>query len=155
MLDYNHTIIKTYTGHGDFSLSYVCPSVNMFYYFKRILDMGGEENMRSKNLISYNQSDLIREIAADYAGQLDRDDIRNVLESYEYHIREHLCEAAELEKPIVVKLFSGLQINSRFVPEHITNTPFGNNVEVSDRIRVTARTSRHFTRRLNEEAFNN
>lgn len=111
--------------------------------------------MRSKNLISYNQTDLIREIAADYAGQYDRDDVRNVLESYENHIREHLCEAADLKKPIVIKLFSGLQINSRFVPEHVTNTPFGNNVEVCDRIRVAARTSRHFTRKLNEEAFNN
>ena len=49
--------------------------------------------------------------------------------------------------------FSGLQINSRFVPEHTTNMPFGNNVKVSDRIRVTARTSRHFTRKLNEQAF--
>lgn len=111
--------------------------------------------MRSKNLISYNQSDLICEIATDYAGQYDRDDVRNILESYENHIREHLCEAAKLKKPIVVKLFSGLQINSRFIPEHVTNTPFGNGVEVSDKIRVTARTSRHFTRRLNEEAFNN
>lgn len=109
--------------------------------------------MRSKNLISYNQTDLIHEIAADYTGQYDRDDVRNILESYENHIREHLCEAAELEKPIVVKLFSGLQINSRFVPEHTTNTPFGDNVKVSDRIRVTARTSRHFTRKLNEQAF--
>lgn len=111
--------------------------------------------MRSKNLISYNQTDLIREIAADYAGQYDRDDVRNVLESYENHIREHLCEAADLKKPIVIKLFSGLQINSRFVPEHVTNTPFGNDVKIRDRIRVTARTSRHFTRKLNNEAFNN
>jgi len=109
--------------------------------------------MRNKNLISYNQSDLIREISADYAGQLDRDDIRNVLESYENHILEHLCEAADLKKPIVVKLFSGLQINSRFIPEHVTNTPFGNDVEVGDKIRITARTSRYFTRKLNEEAF--
>ncbi|MEY8518754.1 hypothetical protein AALC25_18015 [Lachnospiraceae bacterium 29-84] len=111
--------------------------------------------MRNKNLISYNQSDLIREIAMDYAGQYDSDDIRNILESYESHIREHLCESADLKKPIVVKLFSGLQINSRFIPEHTTNTPFGDNVEISDRIRVAARTSRHFTRKLNEEAFNN
>lgn len=109
--------------------------------------------MRSKNLISYNQTDLIHEIAADYAGQYDRDDVRNILESYENHIKEHLREAADLKKPIVVKLFSGLQINCRFVPEHITNTPFGDNVNVGDRIRVTARTSRHFTRKLNEEAF--
>lgn len=111
--------------------------------------------MRSKNLISYNQTDLIHEIAADYSGQYDRDDVRNILESYESHIREHLCESADLKKPITVKLFSGLQINSRFVPEHVTNTPFGNDVEVSDKIRVTARTSRNFTRKLNEEAFNN
>lgn len=111
--------------------------------------------MRSKNLISYNQTDLIHEIVEDYTGQYDRDDVRNILELYENHIREHLCEAAELKKPIVVKLFSGLQINSRFVPEHTTNTIFGNNVEVSDKIRVTARTSRHFTRKLNEQAFNN
>lgn len=111
--------------------------------------------MRSKNLISYNQTDLIHEIVADYTGQYDRDDVRNILESYENHILEHLCEAADLKKPIVVKLFSGLQISSRFIPEHITNTIFGNNVEVSDKIRVTARTSRHFTRKLNEQAFNN
>lgn len=109
--------------------------------------------MRSKNLISYNQSDLIREIAMDYVGQYDRDDVRNILESYENHIKEHLRESADLKKPIVVKLFSGLQINSRFIPEHVTNTPFGSDVEVSDRIRVTARTSRHFTRKLNDEAF--
>ena len=109
--------------------------------------------MRSKNLISYNQTDLIHEIVTDYFGQYDRDDVRNILESYENHIREHLCEAADLKKPIVVKLFSGLQINSRFIPEHTTNTPFGNDVEVSDKIRVTARTSRHFTRKLNEQAF--
>ncbi len=51
--------------------------------------------MRSKNLISYNQTDLIHEITADYTGQYDRDDVRNILESYENHIREHLCEAAE------------------------------------------------------------
>lgn len=124
----------------------------MFHY-QINFQTGGVKTMRSKNLISYNQTDLIHEIAADYTGQYDRDDVRNILESYENHIREHLCEAAELEKPIVVKLFSGLQINSRFVPEHTTNTPFGDNVKVSDRIRVTARTSRHFTRKLNEQAF--
>lgn len=111
--------------------------------------------MRSINLISYSQTDLIHEIAADYAGQYDRDDVRNILESYENHIREHLCEAADLKKPVAVKLFSGLQINSRFIPGHITNTPFGNDVEVSDRIRAAARTSRHFTRKLNDEAFHN
>lgn len=109
--------------------------------------------MRSKNIVSYNQTDLIREIAADYAGQYDRDDVRNILESYENHIREHLCEAAELEKPVVVKLFSGLQLNSRFVPEHTTNTPFGDNVKIGDRIRITPHTSRHFTRCLNGQAF--
>lgn len=126
----------------------------MFHYPLKF-QTGGVKTMRSKNLISYNQTDLIHEIAADYSGQYDRDDVRNILESYENHIREHLCEAADLKKPIVVKLFSGLQINSRFVPEHVTNTPFGNDVEVGDRIRVTVRTSRHFTRKLNEEAFNN
>lgn len=82
--------------------------------------------MRSKNLISYNQTVLIHEIVADYTVQYDRDDVRNILESYENHILEHLCEAADLKKPIVVKLFSGLQISSRFIPEHITNTIFGN-----------------------------
>lgn len=109
--------------------------------------------MRRKNLTIYTQSDVIREIAIDYAGQYDRDDVRNILESYESHIKEHLAEAAETGNPVVVKLFSGVQLNSRFIPEHTTNTPFGDNIEVSDRIRITPHTSRHFTRQLNEEVF--
>lgn len=109
--------------------------------------------MRGKNLITYNQTDLIQEITADYTGQYSRDDVRNILESYENHIREHLYEAADLKKPIVVKIFSGLQISSRFIPGHVANTPFGNGVEITDKIRATARTSRNFTRKLNGQAF--
>lgn len=109
--------------------------------------------MREKNLITYTQSDFIHDIASDYAGVYDRNDIRNILEAYEMHIREHLAEAAELEKPVVVKLFSGLQLNSCFIAKHKTNAPFMEGLEVDDKIRVKARTTRYFVRRLNDMVF--
>lgn len=109
--------------------------------------------MREKNLITYTQSDLIRDLTSDYSGLYDRNDVRNILECYEAHIREHLAEAAKSEKPVVVKLFPGLQLNCHFIPKHKVNAPFMEGLEVGAKIRVTPRTTRYFGRRLNDMAF--
>lgn len=106
--------------------------------------------MRKENLITYNQADLIKEISEDYPSYSE-DNIKNVLESLEMHIKEHLAES-ELEHPVQVKLFFGLSLLGWIVPAANKNC-FGVNVKIDDRIRIKPKLTRYFIRKVNQLAF--
>ena len=99
--------------------------------------------MRKENLITYNQADLIREISEDYPFYSE-DNIRNILESLEIHVKEHLSES-ELEHPVMVKIFFGLSLLGWIVPAASRNC-FGIDVKLDDRIRVRPKLTRYFIR---------
>lgn len=105
--------------------------------------------MRKENLITYNQADLIKEISEDYPSYSE-DNIRNILESLEIHIKEHLSES-ELEHPVQVKLFFGLSLLGWIVPAENKNC-FGVDVELNERIRIKPKLTRYFIRKVNELA---
>ncbi len=105
--------------------------------------------MRKENLITYNQADLIKEISEDYPSYSE-DNIKNILESLEIHVKEHLSES-ELEHPVQVKLFFGLSLLGWIVPAANKNC-FGMNVELNDRIRIKPKLTRYFIRKVNELA---
>ncbi len=108
--------------------------------------------MRKENLITYNQADLIREISEDYPSYSE-DNIRNILESLEIHVKEHLSES-ELEHPVMVKLFFGLSLLEWIVPAASKNC-FGVDVKLGNRIRVRPKLTRYFIRKVNELAIDN
>ncbi len=103
--------------------------------------------MRKENLITYNQSDLIKEISGDYP-KYSENNIKNILESLETHIKEHLAES-ELEHPIQIKLFFGLSLLGYVVPE-TTKTCFGVDIEIPNKVRVKPKITRYFVRKVNE-----
>lgn len=105
--------------------------------------------MRKENLITYNQADLIKEISEDYPSYSE-DNIKNILESLEIHIKEHLAES-ESEHPVQVKLFFGLSLLGCIVPAANKNC-FGVNVELDNRIRIKPKLTRYFIRKVNELA---
>lgn len=105
--------------------------------------------MRKENLITYNQADLIKEISEDYPSYSE-DNIKNVLESLETHIKEHLAESESMH-PVQVKLFFGLSLLGWIVPAASKNC-FGINMELGDRIRVRPKLTRYFIRKINEVA---
>ncbi|KAI4451626.1 hypothetical protein C823_006186 [Eubacterium plexicaudatum ASF492] len=105
--------------------------------------------MRKENLITYNQADLIKEISEDYPSYSE-DNIKNILESLEIHVKEHLSES-ELEHPVQVKLFFGLSLLGWIVPAANKNC-FGMNVKLNDRIRIKPKLTRYFIRKVNELA---
>ena len=91
--------------------------------------------MRKENLITYNQSDLIKEISGDYP-KYSENNIKNILES-------------ELEHPIQIKLFFGLSLLGYVVPE-TTKTCFGVDIEIPNKVRVKPKITRYFVRKVNE-----
>lgn len=108
--------------------------------------------MRKENLIIYNQADLIKEISEDYPSYSE-DNIKNILESLEIHIKEHLAES-ELEHPVQVKIFFGLSLLGWIIPAANKNC-FGVDVELNDRIRIRPKLTRYFIRKVNELAIDN
>lgn len=108
--------------------------------------------MRKENLITYNQADLIKEISED-CPSYSEDNIRNVLESLENHVKEHLSES-ELEHPVQVKIFFGLSLLGWIVPAADKNC-FGINLKLDDRIRIKPKLTRYFIRKVNELAVDN
>lgn len=108
--------------------------------------------MRKENLITYNQADLIKEISEDYPSYSE-DNIKNILESLEIHIKEHLAES-ELEHPVQVKLFFGLSLLGWVVPAANKNC-FGLDVKLDDRIKIKPKLTRYFIRKVNQLAFDN
>lgn len=105
--------------------------------------------MRKENLITYSQADLIKEISEDYPSYSE-DNIRNILESLEIHIKEHLAES-ELEHPVQVKIFFGLSLLGWIVPA-ANKSCFGVDVKLDDRIRVKPKLTRYFIRKVNQLA---
>ena len=105
--------------------------------------------MRKENLITYSQADLIKEISEDYPSYSE-DNIRNILESLEIHVKEHLSES-ELEHPVQVKLFFGLSLLGWIIPATNKNC-FGVDVKLDDRIRVRPKLTRYFIRKINKLA---
>ena len=108
--------------------------------------------MRKENLIIYNQADLIKEISEDYPSYSE-DNIKNILESLEIHIKEHLAES-ELEHPVQVQIFFGLSLLGWIIPAANKNC-FGVDVELNDRIRIRPKLTRYFIRKVNELAIDN
>ncbi len=102
------------------------------------------------SLVTIRQSDLIDEIAADYLGLYSKDCIKNILDSLESHITEHLAETDE-RHPQKIKLFYGLNLTSKVEPAKSKNC-FGVNLDVDSHIVIKPQFTKCYARKVNELA---
>lgn len=73
-------------------------------------------------VLKITQSDLIDELSDDFIGIYDRETITDIIKGLEENVVYHLKRATK-EKSVLIKLFFGLQINSRIVNEQEVNYP--------------------------------
>lgn len=107
-------------------------------------------NTKAPDFLVYGKSDLLTEIEELFAGKVPKKTIRKIIDGYEEIIREHLLEAKP-KMPIEVRPWVGLRLQSFIVAPKVTDTPFGKQIEVPERIRCKAKSTRYFTRCLNDQ----
>lgn len=105
------------------------------------------------SLITIRQSDLINEIVDDYSGIYSKDCVKNILNSLENHVTEHLIETDE-NHPQKIKLFYGLNIISKIEPAKNKNC-FGVDLNVDAHIIAKANFTKCFLRKVNQLAIDN
>ena len=101
------------------------------------------------NFLVYGKPDLITEIADNFAGQIPKSTVKKVIDAFEDAIKGHLLEAKPA-MPIQIRPFQGLRLQTFIDPEKTTDTVFGNNIRVPERIRCKAKSTRYFSRCLND-----
>lgn len=106
-------------------------------------------NKKAADFLVYGKSDLLSEIEELFAGQISKKTLKKIIDAYEGIIKNHLLEAKPT-MPIQIRPFQGLRIQSFIDAPKVTDTVFGKNVSVPERIRCKAKSSRYFTRILND-----
>lgn len=105
------------------------------------------------SLVTTKQSDLIEEIVSDYSGIYSKDCVKNILDSLENHVTEHLVETDE-NHPQKIKLFYGLNLTSKVEPAKSKNC-FGIDLNVDSHIVIKPQFTKCYARKVNELAFDN
>ncbi len=104
---------------------------------------------KTADFLVYGKPDLITEITDDFAGQISRTTVKKVINAFEDAIKRHLLEAKP-NMAISIRPFLGLRLQAFIDPEKTTDTVFGKNVLVPERIRCKAKSTRYFSRCLND-----
>lgn len=106
-----------------------------------------KENEKTKKV--YTKRKIISDISNNYGISLFL--VRSVYDSIEKSIMDMLEKTNE-NKDIVIKLFDGITINSKFIPqkEKINNIT-GKNIITKSKIKPKASISRRFCDKLNKE----
>ena len=105
------------------------------------------------SLVTIKQSDLVDEIVSDYSGIYSKHTVKNILDSLELHITEHLTETDE-NHPQKIKLFYGLNLTSKIEPAKSKNC-FGVDLDVESHIVAKANFTKCFLRKVNQLAIDN
>ncbi len=105
------------------------------------------------SLVTIKQSDLVDEIVSDYSGIYSKDCVKNILDSLESHITEHLIETDE-NHPQKIKLFYGLNLTSKVEPAKSKNC-FGIDLDVKSHIVARANFTKCFLRKVNQLVIDN
>ena len=106
-------------------------------------------NKKAADFLVYGKSDLINEIEELFAGQIPKKTIKKIINSYEQIIQNHLLEAAP-SRPIQIRPFLGLRLQSSITPAQTKDTIFAENIYIPEKILVKAKSTRYFTRCLND-----
>ncbi len=101
------------------------------------------------DFLVYGKPDLIAEIADDFAGQIPKSTIKRVVDAFEDAVKEHLLEAKPT-MPVQIRPFQGLRLQAFVDAPKVTDTVFGNNISVPERIRCRAKSTRYYNRCLND-----
>ena len=95
----------------------------------------------------------IKQIVSDYSGIYSKDTVKNILDSLELHITEHLTETDE-NHPQKIKLFYGLNLTSKIEPAKSKNC-FGVGLDVESHIVAKANFTKCFLSKVNQLAIDN
>lgn len=90
------------------------------------------------------QKQLIKQIAESEG--IDADVVRRVFESAEKTVLSHLSSAAPSEN-MIVKLLSGLSLESKYIPERKIHT--FDDITCAEKVWAKPKLTRYFNRRLN------
>ena len=110
--------------------------------------------MRKPNQKVITRKDLINQIISDFDGRYSKAEITRILDDLEFNIVDQLLQATE-NHGVQVRLFSGLQLISSYVPEEADKNRFGQKMTIPARLKAKAKLSRYFVRQFNEEWRNN
>lgn len=102
------------------------------------------------SLVTIKQSDLVEEIVSDYSGNYSKETVKNILDSLESHITDHLAETDE-NHPQKIKMFYGLNIVSKIEPAKSKNC-FGIDLDVDAHIVIKPQFTKCYLRKVNEIA---
>lgn len=95
-------------------------------------------------VLKITKRDLISELTDDFMGLYSEEMITNVISALEENLIGHLKEATT-EKPVLIKLFQGLQLTSKVVPEHEGHLDRTHYIR-AERLKAHARFTRYFNR---------
>lgn len=100
--------------------------------------------------IVYNQNDIVNKtfhlINDDRPvfATVPKETIQQILDCYEYVIKDCLKEAAEPKTKIIVKIFNGLQVIAQYVPAGKKKL-YGTVIDAKTKIFVKAKTTKYFS----------
>ena len=104
---------------------------------------------KMKNMTVITQRDLAEQITDSFLGKYELDEIRTIIKDLEFFVTDALLHATE-EKPVRVRLFSGLHIDSRYIPPHKKISFRGIATEIPEKYKAKAVITRYFNDKLND-----
>lgn len=106
--------------------------------------------IKDKNKITHTKDSISKEVAREL--KMSTSIVRDVIECIEDKVSKHLSEA-DARNDVSVRLFEGISISSKYVPESEHTCNFnGKNVTVSERIQPRAHITRSYREKITERA---
>lgn len=104
--------------------------------------------MRKPHMTVVTQADLAQKITDSFLGKYSLEEIKTIIKDLEYFTTDALLHA-EKDRPVQVRLFYGLQIESEYIPEHRKIGFRGIAIDIPEKYRVRARITKYFNDKLN------
>ena len=106
--------------------------------------------MRKPHMTVINQQDLAEQIADSFCdNRYTVEEVRTIIKDLEFFVTDALLHATE-KKPVRVRLFSGLHIDSRYIPPHKKISFRGIATEIPEKYKAKAVITRYFNDKSND-----